>query len=318
MHRVLYITSLNDPLVEQVRLAASGKFELTIVAGDEVPQSLAGFDAVLIGDEPLVVPLALTGDGDDSGPKFVQLTRGHHRDVDVAGLSEMGVTVAGASPVLAAPIADHCTQQISQLRSVNDMSGLTIGVVGFGRIGSVMATACARAGATVLYSDIRTPMHGLATAFRRSTLDMLLSKSDVVSLHVQWDANASNPLIRERELRLVGTDSILVNGADTRLVDNAALAEWLSEKKIGGAVLDIEQPDAALFDGIPNTTVTPYTAVRTPQNDSAVAAYVVKNGSTALTGGEPSGIVETIGLPRAGDPAFWPSKMYPRSASRTS
>jgi phosphoglycerate dehydrogenase-like enzyme len=316
MHRVLYVTSPTDPLVEQVKQAAAGKLDLTIVAGDAVPQSLDGFSALLIGDDHLAAPLASISSGDAYGPKFVQLTRGHHRDVDAAALSESGVAVAGASPVLAAPVADHCTRQILHLSSTNDFRGLTVGVVGFGRIGSVMADACASAGATVLYSDIRTAMHGSATAFRRSTLDMLLSTCDVVSLHVQWDATASNPLIRERELRLMGTDSILANTADARLVDNAALANALSKGKIGGALLDIEQPDAAQFDGIPNAAITPYTAVRNPQNDSAVAAYAVENLSTALSCGVPTGIVETIGLPRAGDPAFWASKMYPRSASQ--
>lgn len=311
MHRVLYITSPADPVTEQVRLASSGKLDLAAVSGDSVPQSLDGFDAVLVGDEPLPTPLASTG---DNVPKLVQLTRGHHRDVDAAALSDAGITITGASPVLAPHIADYCTGQISKLLDRTGFAGLKIGIIGIGRVGTVMADQCARLGATVFYSDIRTPMHGSASSFRRITMDMLLSTCDVVSLHAQWDKSASNPLIRERELRLMGAHSVLINAADARLVDNAALAGSLSRSEIGGAVLDIERPAADLFEGMSNVKLSPYTAARSAGSDAAVARFVMENITAALAGDTPAGIVETIGLPRAGDPAFWASKMYPRSA----
>ena len=50
------------------------------------------------GDAPLANPLADLG---ENGPKLVQLTRGHHKDVDAAALVENGIVVAGSSPVLA-------------------------------------------------------------------------------------------------------------------------------------------------------------------------------------------------------------------------
>jgi phosphoglycerate dehydrogenase-like enzyme len=319
MHKTLYITAPDDPMNPLVRSASAGKLDLTVVSGDAVPQSLDDFDAVLVGDVSLATPLLSPG---DNGPQFVQLTRGHHLDVDAAVHADNGITVAGASPVLAPAIAHHCIDQISDMRQLRDFTGISVGVVGFGRVGSAMAERCTTLGATVFYADVRTPSHGSATALRRLTLDMLLSKCDIVSLHVQWSGQTSNPLISERELRVMGEESIIVNAADARLVDSAALVKYLSTGKasgnttgkIGGAVLDLEQPEANLFAELPNVAVTPYTAARTAKTDSAVAQYVVSNITTALSGGKPDGIVEVIGFPRAGDPAFWPSKMYPRSA----
>ena len=335
MQKVIYITALADPLVDKVRAAAAGRIDLFVVSGDEAPESLNGFDAVLIGDGRLRLPLSAFG---QNGPKLVQLTRAHHLDVDAAALALSGVTVAGASPVLAPFVARHALalalgarqqQRPAVLQSRDELTavveragpsldGLTVGVVGFGRIGAAMAGLCAGFGAKVIYSDIRTAARS-ATAvagLRRSTLDLLLSQSDVVTLHVQWGPT-SDPLLTERELRLIGPESVLVNTADARLVDAEALIAFLRSGRVVGAGLDIEESAAAQFVDVPGALLTPYVSARSTEADDAVAPFVVDNIETALSGGEPAGVVEIVDFPRAGDPAFWSSKMAPRVAGGT-
>ena len=330
MHKVIYITDPADPLAERVHTAATGRLDLTVVSGNDAPATLDGFNAVLIGDCRLGSPLATTG---ENGPKVIQLTRGHHLDVDTAGLVSSGVTVAGAAPVLARDVARQALglalaarqpQRPSGMQTRDEVTavlentkpsldGLTVGVVGFGRVGAAMADLCAGFGANVIYSDVRTAARGAtATAgLRRSTLDLLLSQSDIVTLHVQWGPT-SDPLLTERELRLMGRGSVLVNTADSRLVDAEALITLLRSGRVGGAGLDIEESSAAQFADVPGAVLTPYLAARSDGADEAVARFVVDNIETALSGGEPAGVLEIIDFPRAGDPAFWSSKMSPR------
>lgn len=333
MHRVIYITSDADPLVEAVRAAAANRLDLTVVGSDKIPESLDGFDAALIGEDGLSAPLSDTG---ENGPKLVQLTRGHHLDVDAAALIASGVIVAGASTVLAPHVSrqavsyavavpvgfkprDHVIYglgdeetpfgALGHKRAREKLSGATVGIVGLGRVGTAMAALCAELGARVIYADVRTAQHGAAArlGLRRSTLDLLLSQSDFVSLHVQWGPT-SDPLLSERELRLMGPRSVLVNSADTRLVDNDVLSDFLQKERIGGAAIETNELKPAVSPFNINTVIMH----RPRDTDDAVAAFVVDNIEAGLTGGALAGELEIIDFPRAGDPAFWSSKMAPR------
>lgn len=324
MHRILYITDSADSLTNKVKTVAEGQLDIETVSGAAVPSSLASYDALLVGDTALANPLSDTG---DNGPKLVQLTRGHHKDVDTAALIASGITVTGSSPVLAPYVARHVlglakaasgdSNQAPEGGNGSDhqgpsMAGKTVGVVGFGRIGMAVTDLYKLLGATVIYCDVRTAPHGSAEAagVRRSTLDLLLSKSDIVSLHVQWGPT-SNPLLSERELRLMGRESILVNTADARLIDNEALATALSSGRMKAA-LDVEDTSNPALANTLATASTPYVAARSEEADENVAEFVVKNILTALSGSEPDGVIEIIDYPRLGDPAFWSSKMSPR------
>lgn len=323
MHRILYITDPTDPLTGKVHSVADGKLKIETVSGANVSVSFSDFDAVLVGDSRLATPIIGTG---ENGPKLVQLTRGHHRDVDSYALIASGTTVSGSSPVLAPYVARHALKLVQSVggesggEQHHSLNGKTVGIVGFGRVGRAMAELCKVLGATVIYSDVRTAPHGSATAIgaRRSTLDLLLSKADIVSLHVQW-GSTSNPLISERELRLMGRESVLVNTADSRLVDSEALSVALESGRVRAA-LDIEEVIESPLANAPGTETTPYIAARSSEADENVAEFVISNILSALSGGEPTsapdglpdGLIEIVDFPRAGDPAFWSSKMSPR------
>ena len=328
MYRVLHLTEPSDPLAAVVATAAEGRLDVHHVTPEQTAVEWSEFDVVLIGDVLLPEPVT----GRDGGPRFLQLTRGHNISVDVESLNRGGVTVAGSAPVLAQHIARHalrlaiCSmldhgprgmQSAANISAVLDenrepLAGKTLGIIGFGRSGQAMANHCSPLGMQVIYADVRTAQHGAekASGARRSTLDLLLSKSDIISLHTPWGPTA-NPLISAREFRLMQDGAVVVDTADARLVDIPALEKSVRTGKIR-AGFDIEQPVASEIASLPGTVVTPYSAARTEKTDVEVAEFVVGNIVKALSGGIPAGIVEVVDYPRAGDPAFWSSRMSPR------
>lgn len=296
-------------------------------------ESVSDFDAVLIGD----IRLTRTVENID-GPKLIQLTRGDHADLDILALKRSGVTIAGASPVLARHVSEHALGLACAVLGDSDLQGATsrddvekalsanadwlrnlkLGIVGLGRVGQRMAEQAKGLFKEIVFADVRTPPHGVVSnlGIRRSTLDLVLSTCDVVSLHVQWGP-ASNLLLDERELRLMSRDSVLVNTADVRLVSESALTEIVEAGGIRGCGLDVIGEAAS---GTENTLLavrgvvaTPYVAGRGDHADDEVAAFIVANIEKALETGSPEGLIEVIDFPRAGDPSFWSSEMAPRA-----
>ncbi len=329
MHSILHITDTADPLAEKVLARAEGRVEIETISGADVPDSFDGFDALLVGDASLSRTLTDLG---ESGPKIVQLTRGHHKNIDAAALVASGMTVAGASPVLAPYVSRHALGLAIAASSQNgphgeqprsaiadiqqnwngSFAGKTVGIVGFGRVGMAMTALWKMLGATVIYADVRTAPHGSAAVAgaRRTSLDQLLSKSDIVSLHVQWGPT-SNPLLMERELRLLGRDSVLINTADARLIDSEDLASSLDSGNFK-AGLDAEGVGDSPLAGAPNLVWTSFSGARSEEADGLVAEFAIANIEAALTGGKPDGVVEIVDYPPIGDPSFWSSKMSPR------
>jgi glyoxylate reductase len=105
------------------------------------------------------------------------------------------------------------------------LHGLTLGIVGFGRIGKAVARLAEAHGMRVIHT-------------RETPLDELLAASDVVSLHVPLTPETRH-LIGKRELALMKATAYLVNTARGPVVDEAALARALAEGRIAGAALDV-------------------------------------------------------------------------------
>lgn len=144
---------------------------------------------------------------------------------------------------------------------VRELSGMTLGIVGYGELGRGVARIAEAFGMRVMVSQ----RPGGPAADGRHALDEVLRESDVISLHLPLLDNTRH-LIDERALGLMKPTALLVNTARGAIVDNAALADALRRGEIGGAaldVLDVEPPpvDHPLLAGdIPNLIVTPHTA----------------------------------------------------------
>jgi D-3-phosphoglycerate dehydrogenase / 2-oxoglutarate reductase len=124
-----------------------------------------------------------------------------------------------------------------------ELFGKTVGIVGVGRLGSLVAGYFKAFGCRIVGYDSRTdfPEHH---AQRMTTLHELLSESDIVSLHVDLNATTQN-LISTRELSQMQPGSILINTSRGGVVEEAALLAALESGHLGGAALDVlaDEPD---------------------------------------------------------------------------
>jgi D-lactate dehydrogenase len=147
------------------------------------------------------------------------------------------------------PQFEHRTAQgdlvVSGLMS-RELSELTIGIIGVGRIGSTVARIFHALGAQVLGNDIveHDELSGILTYVDKSEL---LANSDVVTLHTYLD-DSTYHLINEHNLKLLKPTAYLVNASRGPVVDTDALIRTLREGSIAGAALDVVEGEQPLFN----------------------------------------------------------------------
>jgi len=155
-----------------------------------------------------------------------------------------------------------------------EVNGATLGIVGWGRIGQAVARRAQGFGMEVVHS-------------RPAPLEELLERSDFVSLHVPLSP-ATRHLIDAPALARMKPTAILVNTARGGVVDQAALAAALHAGELGGAALDVTDPeplppDDPLLDA-PNLLVVPHIGSATVRTRSRMADLAVDNLLAALAG----------------------------------
>ncbi len=117
-----------------------------------------------------------------------------------------------------------------------ELSGKTLGVIGMGTIGSRVARIAEAFGMQVIYFSTSGTSH--CREYPSVSLEELLSRSDVVSIHAPLNERTQG-LISAAELARMKPGAILVNMARGGIVDEAALAEAISQETIAGAALDV-------------------------------------------------------------------------------
>ena len=115
--------------------------------------------------------------------------------------------------------------------------GKTLGIIGYGHIGTQLGILAETIGMRVRFYDIETKLP-LGNASQAPSLTALLKESDVISLHVPETPQTQN-MIGEAELEVIKQGSILINASRGTVVDIDALAQGLESKKVGGAAIDV-------------------------------------------------------------------------------
>jgi glyoxylate reductase len=158
-----------------------------------------------------------------------------------------------------------------------DLHSSTVGIVGGGRIGSAVARRLEGFGCVVLVAGRSGP----------TPLPELLERSDFVSIHVPL-SDATRGMFGEPELRAMKETAYLVNTARGPIVDQEALAKALHEGWIGGAALDVTDPEPLPPDDpllkAPNLLVIPHLGSATERTRGAMADLAVANLRAALAG----------------------------------
>lgn len=173
------------------------------------------------------------------------------------------------------------------------VSGATLGIIGFGRIGQAMAQR-AHFGfgmKVIVQNRSSVPAEVLAryNAVQVPTVEDLLPQCDFVSLHCPG-GKANRHLINSRRLDLMRPDAILINTARGEVVDEHALAQALWFGTIGGAGLDVFEreplvPDALL--GADNLVLLPHLGSATRQTREAMGFRVLENLTDFFDGRQP-------------------------------
>lgn len=174
-----------------------------------------------------------------------------------------------------------------------ELGSLTVGVVGFGRIGRAVARRLSGFGSGVLAHDpYVTPDSAAEAGVELADLPDLLAQSDVVTLHAPGD----DVLVDEALLARFRADAVLVNSARAALVDEAAIASALREQRLAryaADVLDADGPDAPLLaDDLADLTVfTSHAGAHTVGAVDAMGRGAVDAVLDLLAGRTPANLV---------------------------
>ncbi len=145
-----------------------------------------------------------------------------------------------------------------------ELRGKTLGIIGYGNIGSQVSVLAEALGMKVLFYDIETKLP-LGNAVSNASLKDLLSKSDVVTLHVPENEQTKN-LINKSTLRHFKKGSILINYARGEVVDLETLRNYIESGHISGAAIDVYplepqkngDPFTTPLQHLPNVLLTPH------------------------------------------------------------
>ncbi len=169
-----------------------------------------------------------------------------------------------------------------------DLQGATLGIVGMGKIGQAVAARARGFGLRLLYADQRArPEAEESLGAQRAELADLLEHSDFVSLHVTLTSETRH-LVNEQTLRAMKPTALLVNTARGGVVDTPALVRALSEGWIGGAALDVTDPEPLPLGhplySFPNCLIVPHIGSATVGARRRMAELACENLLAGLEG----------------------------------
>ncbi|MCX5563313.1 2-hydroxyacid dehydrogenase [Streptomyces sp. NBC_00038] len=182
-------------------------------------------------------------------------------------------------------------------RSITELSGKTLGIIGLGHIGKEVARRAAAFDMSIVYASRRSTGPEEAARLggaRHVELDELLRTSDYITLHLPLTDETRHLLDAER-LALLKPTAFLVNTARGALIDQDALADALEAGALAGAGIDVfdpEPPTSALrLLKAPNVVLSPHVAGVTRETVVRIALAAVHNATEFMNGKPPRDVV---------------------------
>lgn len=219
-------------------------------------------------------------------------------NVDIEAATELGVWVTTTPGANSNAVAEHVLALLltearkvcaaaDRVRAGNwsenkadligfELSGRTMGIIGFGAIGKRVAAIAKGFGMQILASDpVATTEDAAAAGADLVELDTLYDGADIITLHAPL-LPGTRHMIGARELGLMKTTAVLINTSRGGLIDEDALVAALTEGQIAGAVLDVLEAESidmkdplahtrVPLRGVPNLLVTPHIAGQTQE-----------------------------------------------------
>lgn len=170
-----------------------------------------------------------------------------------------------------------------------ELFGKTLGIVGLGAIGKVVANCAKGFGMDVMaYDPFIDTGYCQKQEIRSVTLGELIRCSNIITLHLPLNADTMH-LINAERISGMQDGAIIVNASRGGIIDEAAAYQALKSGKLGGLGLDAfetEPPEASPLFELPNVTVTPHTGAHTKEATENMANTAVKNLIDVLSGRE--------------------------------
>jgi D-3-phosphoglycerate dehydrogenase / 2-oxoglutarate reductase len=191
----------------------------------------------------------------------------------------------------------HAGEWTKSAAGCNEVRGKTLGIVGFGHIGSQLCIMAEAMGMQVLYHDVVSVLP-IGRAQAVSTLDELLAASDFVSLHVPRSPTTKN-LISTDQLAKMKKGAKLINASRGTVVDIEALAAALASGHLGGAAVDVFPSEPGKngpgfespLRGLPNVILTPHIGGSTAEAQLNIGREVAAALSNYVNLGSTTGAV---------------------------
>ena len=189
----------------------------------------------------------------------------------------------------------HAGEWHKSAEGSHELRGITLGIVGYGNIGSQLSVLAESLGMKVRFFDL-VPKLALGNAQPVESLAKLLSLADVVSIHVDGrPANAD--LIGPSEFDRMKRGSYFLNLSRGHVVDQSALAAAIANQHLAGAAVDVypDEPDkggrlSSPLQGLPNVILTPHVGGSTMEAQAAIGQFVadkflnfVNHGDSSLS-----------------------------------
>jgi D-3-phosphoglycerate dehydrogenase len=253
---------------------------------------------------------------------IIQSSVGYDR-IDVPAATAKGIMIANLPDYCIEEVADHAITLVlasarrlaAMERQVRDgswnrgnsgsirdaigpvkrLSKATLGIVGFGKIGKLVARKAGGVGWRIVAADPFVSADAAAAlGVELLSLDEVLRQSDFVTLHVLLSPETRH-LIGARELALMQPSAYLVNTCRGPIVDEVALIEALRAGRLAGAGLDVFEQEPLALDSplrdLPNVILTPHTAVYSEEAIEAWQREPFEQAIQVLTGHWPRGMV---------------------------
>jgi D-lactate dehydrogenase len=242
------VTYTKDTLDTETAIQAVGHEAISIFSGDDASSNVL---------EKLW----------DLGVRYITMRSSGHNNLHIKTAKRLGFKVANAPDYSPHAIAEHAVALLltlnrkiiladTQVHDYNflqddlmgfNLHGKTIGLIGTGRIGSIMAKIMHGFGCKILANDPKPDQDLIELCdVVYTSLDDVCRQSDIISLHIPMNYE-NYYLINSKKLGLMKQDAILINTSRGGLVDTKALIKALEENKIGGYCTDVYEKERGVF-----------------------------------------------------------------------
>ena len=237
--------------------------------------------------------------------------------IDIEAATGRGISVANTPTYCIEEVASHTTALILGLcrgliaydRAVQSggwspvtdpplahrPSSMTVSVIGYGRIGSIVAAACSSLGFKILVSDPLVGAEGIEAAGHQSvSFEEAVMRADILTLHAPLTADTHH-MIDRQALAMMRSGSMVVNTCRGALIDEAALLDVLRSHHLAGAALDVFESEplttGSPFIGLHNVILTPHASWYSPESLIDLPRHAAANIVEFLAGRDVPSIV---------------------------